>query len=103
MNPAIVQAKCIGVVTAAQLLATAGDNPERISSEAAFAMMCGAAPIPASSGKTNKYRLNPGGDRAANSALHQIAIVRLGSDPSTRAYVARRTAQGKTKKIFCGA
>ncbi len=67
-------------------------------SEAAFAMLCGAAPLPASSGKTNKYRLNRGGDRAANAALHRIAVVRLGMDPETRAYAARSAAQGKTKK-----
>jgi len=98
VNPALLQAKGIGVVTAAQLLVTAGDNPDRIGSEASFAMLCGAAPIPASSGKTNRYRLNRGGDRAANSALHQIAIVRLATDPTTRAYAAKRTTEGKTKK-----
>lgn len=97
-NPAILQVNGIGVVTAAQLLATAGDNPQRITSEAAFALMCGAAPIPASTGKTTRFRLNRGGDRNANCALHHIAIVRLGKDPATRAYAARRTAEGKTKK-----
>lgn len=97
-NPGILQVSGIGVVTAAQLLATAGDNPERITSEAAFALMCGAAPIPASSGKTTRYRLNRGGDRNANSALHHIAIVRLHADPATRAYAARRISEGKTKK-----
>lgn len=97
-NPALTQAGGIGVITAAQLLATTGDNPDRISSEAAFAMLCGAAPIPASSGKTNRHRLNRGGDRAANCALHQIAINRLATDPATRAYAAKRTAEGKTNK-----
>ena len=77
------------MITAAQLLATAGDNPDRISSEAAFAMLCGAAPIPASSGKTNRHRLNRGGDRNANCALHQIAINRLATDPATQAYAAQ--------------
>lgn len=97
-NPALTQATGVGIITAAQLLATAGDNPDRIGSEAAFAMLCGAAPIPASSGKTNRYRLNRGGDRGANCALHQIAISRLATDPATRAYAAKRTADGKTNK-----
>ena len=98
VNPALVQARGIATITAAQLLITAGDNPERLRSEAAFAMLCGAAPLPASSGKTNRHRLNRGGDRAANSALHKIAIVRMATDPDTRDYVTRRTADGKTKK-----
>jgi transposase len=97
-NPALTQATGVGTITAAQLLVTAGDNPDRIGSEAAFAMLCGAAPIPASSGKTNRYRLNRGGDRAANCALHQIAISRLATDPATQAYAAKRTADGKTNK-----
>lgn len=98
INPALVQASGIATVTAAQLLITAGDNPDRVQSEAAFAMLCGAAPIPASSGRTTRHRLNRGGDRAANSALHRIALVRLATDPDTRAYAAKRTAEGKTKK-----
>ena len=97
-NPALPQTKGVSAVTAAQLLIAAGDNPERIRSEAAFAMLCGAAPIPASSGKTNKHRLNRGGNRAANCALHQIAVVRLATDATTQAYAKRRTAEGKTKK-----
>lgn len=97
-NPAMLQTAGVGVVTAAQLIATAGDNPQRITSEAAFALICGAAPIPASSGKTNRFRLNRGGDRNANSALHHIAIVRLKTDPATRTYAERRTGEGKTKK-----
>ena len=98
VNPALVQARGIATVTAAQLLITAGDNPDRLRSESAFAMLCGASPLPASSGKTTRHRLNRGGDRAANSALYKIAIVRLATDPDTRAYAARRTAEGKTKK-----
>lgn len=93
-----MQAKGIATITAAQLLITAGDNPERIASKAAFAMLCGAAPIPASSGRTTRHRLNRGGDTAANSALHRIALVRLATDPDTRAYAAKRTAEGKSKK-----
>lgn len=97
-NPALLQAAGIGPVIAAQLLSTFGDNPARIRSEAAFAMMCGAAPIPASSGKTSRHRLNRGGDRAANHALHDIAVVRLHADPATRRYAQRRAADGKTTK-----
>lgn len=98
INPALVQAKGIATLTAAQLLVTFGDNHDRVHSEAAFAMLCGAAPIPASSGRTTRHRLNRGGDRAANSALHRIALVRLATDPDTRAYAAKRTAEGKSKK-----
>jgi transposase len=95
--PALLAVKGVGTDTAAVLLATAGDNPERLRSEAAFAHLCGVAPIPASSGKTTRYRLNRGGDRDANRALHLLAVRRLAWDPRTRAYAARRTAQGKTK------
>lgn len=99
--PALLAAKGVGVVTAATLLITAGDNPDRLRSESAFAALCGAAPIPASSGKTNRHRLNRGGDRQANWALHQIALVRIACDPRTKAYRARLTARGKSiKEIF---
>jgi transposase len=81
-----------------QLLVTAGDNPERLRTEAAFAALCGAAPVPASSGRTDRHRLSRGGDRQANRALHMIAVVRMRYCPRTRAYVARRTQQGLTKK-----
>jgi transposase len=79
------------------LLVTAGDNPERLRNEASFAALCGTNPIPASSGKTNRHRLNRGGDRDANSALWRITIVRLNSDPRSKTYLARRLAEGKTK------
>lgn len=98
INPRLMEAPCVGVEIAAQLLVTAGENPERMRSEAAFAMLCGVAPLPASSGKTRRYRLNRGGDRAANCALHMAAISRLRVDPRTRAYAARRTAEGLSKK-----
>ncbi len=88
----------VGPEVAGQLLATAGDNPERLHSEAALAHLCGAAPIPASSGRTDRHRLNRGGDRAANRALYTIALCRLHHDPRTRAYAERRTRQGLTKK-----
>ena len=75
-----------------------GDNPQRIKSEAAFAKLCGACPIPASSGMTNKHRLYRGGHRQANAALYRTAIVRMRFHQPTIDYVARRTAQGLTKK-----
>lgn len=86
-----------GTDTIAQLLITAGDNPDRMRSESAFASLTGTCPIPASSGKTNRHRLNRAGDRQANSALYRIAIVRLRYDQATRDYVQRRMAEGKTK------
>src|SRR5215470_5909064 len=86
-----------GIDTAAALLVTAGDNPGRLRSEAAWAHLCGTAPIPASSGKVTRYRLNRGGDRQANSALWGIVITRLGNDPRTKAYMARRLAEGRSK------
>ncbi|MFF1848043.1 IS110 family transposase [Streptomyces sp. NPDC058217] len=96
--PGLVDLIGIGTETAAQLLITAGDNPDRLKSEASFAHLCGAAPISASSGRTNRHRLNRGGDRQANHALHTIALVRMRYDPRTRLYVTRRTAEGMSKK-----
>jgi hypothetical protein len=80
------------------LLVTAGGNPDRLRSEAAFAALCAANPIPASSGKTTRHRLNPAGDRNANRALHMIAVVRMRWDPDTRANVQRRTRDGLSKR-----
>jgi len=94
--PALVAVKGVGTDTAATLLVTAGDNPDRLRSEAAFAHLCGVAPIPASSGRTVRHRLNRGGDRQANRALHLLAVRRMGWDPATRAYTARRIAEGKS-------
>jgi transposase len=96
--PTMLATKGFGIVTTATLLITAGDNPARLRTEASFAALCGAAPIPASSGKTTRHRLNRGGDRQANWALHQIALVRLSTDPRTKAYAAKLTAAGKSKK-----
>jgi transposase len=87
-----------GPDVAGQLLATAGDNPERLRSEAALAHLTGISPLPASSGRTDRHRLNRGGDRAANSAIHRIVLCRMRHHEATRAYVARRTAQGLSKK-----
>ncbi|SOK27472.1 hypothetical protein MSIMFB_05710 [Mycobacterium simulans] len=95
--PNLFQVKGIGPDTGAALLTAVGDNPDRLHSEAAFARMCGAAPIPASSGKTNRHRLSRGGNREANRALYMLAINRLSYDPRARAYAARRSAEGKTK------
>jgi transposase len=95
--PGLLALYGIGPHTAALLLIAAGDHPQRLRSEAAWAHLCAAAPIPASSGKTVRHRLNPGGDRQASHALWRIVFTRLGSDPATRAYVERRTAEGKSK------
>jgi transposase len=96
--PALRAVLGVGPEVAAELLVCAGDNPARLGSEAAFAALCGTSPVEASSGKTRRHRLNRGGDRHANAALHRIVIVRLRWHQPTRDYVARRTAQGKTKK-----
>lgn len=97
LAPALVTRNSIGHASAAQLLLTAGDNSERLHSEASFAALCGVSPVPASSGKTTRHRLNRGGDRAANSALHIIAIGRLRTDPRTKNYIAKRIAEGHSK------
>jgi transposase len=91
-NQHLMSIRGVGPTTAAQLLVTAGGNPDRLRTEASFAALCGTAPVPASSGKTNRYRLSRGGDRAANSALHTIAVNRMSSDLRTRDYVARQRA-----------
>jgi transposase len=97
LAPELIEQKAIGYEKAAQLLITLGDNPERLRSESSFAALCGVSPIPASSGKTNRHRLNRGGDRAANSALHIIAIGRLRTEERSQAYVKKRTSDGKSK------
>ena len=97
LAPQLVAQGSIGYNSAAQLLITAGGNPERLKSEASFAALCGVSPIPASSGKTSRHRLNRGGDRAANSALHIIAICRLRCEERTQKYVARRVTEGLSK------
>lgn len=95
--PVLLTVYGVRTMTAAALAITAGDNPQRIRSEAAFAKLCGACPIPASSGKTNRHRLNRGGDRRGNKALHRIALVRMSKHQPTRDYVDRQTGRGKTK------
>lgn len=96
LNPGLLAAYGLGPITAAQLLITAGGNPDRLRSEAAFAALCGTAPVSASSGKTTRHRLSRGGDRAANSALHTIALVRLSSDPRTRQWATGQRSRGRT-------
>lgn len=88
----------VGVDTAATLLVAAGDNPDRLRSEAAWAHLCGVAPLQASSGKVTRHRLNRGGDRNANQALWRITLTRMASDDRTKAYVERRSAEGKSKR-----
>lgn len=95
--PAMVAAFGIGADTAAEMLIVAGDNPDRVRSEPAWAKLCGVCPIPASSGMTNRHRLNRGGHRQANAALYRTVIVRLRFHQPTIDYVARRTAEGRTK------
>ena len=96
--PTLVNAFGVGPDTAATLLIAAGSNPDRLRTEAAFASLCGVNPIPASSGKTNRHRLNRGSDRQANAALYRIVIVRLCHDPRTQEYMCRRTAEGMSKR-----
>jgi transposase len=95
--PALLALHGVGPDTAAILLVAAGDHPERFRSEAAWAHLCAAAPIPASSGKVTRHRLNPGGDRQANHALWRIVITRMSSHPPTRLYVERRSKEGLSK------
>ncbi len=96
--PALSSLKGVGPDVAGALLVAAGDNPERLRSEASLAGLCGAAPIPASSGKTTRRRLNRGGDRIANNTLWRIVMVRLASDEPTQNYMARRTQEGRWKR-----
>ncbi len=96
--PTLREAFGIGPDSAAEMMIVAGDNPQRVRSEAAFAKLCGACPIPASSGVTNRHRLFRGGHRQANAALYRIVIVRMRWHQPTIDYVTRRTAQGLSKK-----
>lgn len=96
--PKLLQRRGVGPDCAAALLIAAGDNPHRLASETSYAALCGASPVEASSGKTQRLRLNRGGDRQANAALSRIALSRLRWDPRTRAYLARRIAEGKTRR-----
>ncbi len=97
--PSLLEVYGVGIHTAAILLVAAGDNPHRLKNEAAFAHLCGVAPLPASSGKSRaRFRLNPGGNRQANHALWRIVFTRMSGDERTRTYVARRLAEGRTTR-----
>jgi transposase len=95
--PQLVAIEGVGTDVASALLVTAGDNPERLRSERAFAHLCGVAPLDASSGKQQRHRLSRGGDRQANAALWRIVMTRMVCDPRTRHYIDRRTKDGLTK------
>jgi transposase len=95
--PELLAVYGVGIDTAAALLVAAGDNPERLHSEAGWAHLCGVSPLEASSGKVTRHRLNRGGDRQANRALWHIVITRLASDPRTQAYMERRVKDGRSK------
>src|SRR5215213_6573937 len=96
--PELIAVKGVGTDIAGALLVAAGDNPDRLHSEASFASLCGVAPIPASSGRTNRHRLSRGGDRDANRALYLLALGRMRFHQPTIDYVARRSAEGRTKR-----
>jgi len=96
--PELVSLPGIGTENAATLLIVAGDNPQRLGSEASFANLCGVSPVEASSGKVVRHRLNCGGNREANRALYMICLARMRRDRRTQEYVARRTAEGKSKR-----
>ncbi|MBB4633991.1 IS110 family transposase [Sphingosinicella soli] len=96
--PTLIAAHGIATMTAAEMLILVGDDPTRIRSEAALAKLCGVCPIPASSGKTNRFRLNRGGSRQANAALYRVAIVRMRNHPPTLAYVSKRKKDGKSNR-----
>jgi transposase len=96
--PSLREGFGIGADSAAEMLIVLGDNPERIRSEAAFSKLCGASPIPASSGMSNRHRLSRGGHRQANAALYRVVIVRMRLHQPTIDYVVRRTAEGLSKR-----
>ena len=96
--PSLLARFGVGPDSAAALLIAAGDNPERLGSEASFAALCGVSPVEQSSGKSRRRRLNRGGDRQANAALHRIVVTRMRQDERTRVYLERRTAEGKGKR-----
>ena len=96
--PRLLAEPGVGPGCAARLLVAAGDNPTRLRSDAAFAALCGASPVEASSGTVLRHRLNRGGDRQANNALWTVAVNRLRHHPETRAYAARRTREGRSRK-----
>jgi len=98
LAPTLLALPGVGVASAGEFLVAAGDNPQRLNSESSFAMLCGACPIPASSGKISRHRLNRGGNRQANSALHMVVVSRIRLDERTQTYMKRRLAEGLSKR-----
>ncbi len=98
LAPDLLALEGVGVASAGELMVAAAENPGRLRSEASFAMLCGGGPLPASSGKTQRHRLNRGGNRQASSALHMIVVCRMRTDQRTRDYVERRTREGLSKR-----
>lgn len=96
--PRLLGAPCVGAISAARLILAAGSNPGRMKGEAAFSMLCGTSPIPASSGKTSRHRLNRGGDRQANRAIHEIARARMAHDERTQRYIEKKMSGGMSKR-----
>ncbi|MCB0916810.1 MAG: IS110 family transposase, partial [Actinobacteria bacterium] len=96
--PELIAVRGVGIETAATLLVAVGDNPGRVQHERGLAALCGASPVDRSSGRQRHHSLNRGGNRDANRALWRIALVRMAHDPATRAYVERRTKEGKSKR-----
>lgn len=94
----LLELQGVGPEVAAALMIAAGDNPQRLRSEASFAALCGVSPLDCSSGKHDRHRLNRGGNRDANMALWRIVMVRLRWDPTTRAYIDKRVSEGKTRR-----
>ncbi|WP_323182005.1 MULTISPECIES: transposase [unclassified Streptomyces] len=101
-RPQLLEIVGIGPDSAAALLIAAGDNLDRIHSEASFAALCGVSPVEQSSGKTQRRRLNRGGNRQANAALYRIVMTRIRWDERTRTYLERRTKQGMSKREIMG-
>jgi transposase len=101
--PSLLELHGVGVDSAATLLVTAGDNPDRLTSEGSWGHLCGVAPLPASTGKTPRHRLNRGGDRQANAALYRIVPTRMSNHPETRRYVTRRRTKDATPPRSCAA
>ncbi len=98
LAPSLLAEHGVGLDVAARLVIAAGENPDRLRSEASFAALCGTSPVNASSGKTHRHRLNRGGNRSANNALHTVVLHRARTCPETRAYIERRRAEGKTNR-----
>jgi len=96
--PKLLKLQGVGTDVAAKLVLAAGSNPQRLKTEAAFAALCGVSPVDCSSGKQQRHRLNQGGNRQANNALHTIAITRMNHDPQTKKYVTKKMSEGKTRK-----